>query len=272
MYAGLTIRKSSGKLVGTHQKIDRVARRRLTKIISRSYEFPGIKEILHFEGKNGPDGLKLKGSNADNPWHIINPLNADDKALVKIVNDHIFNLSEALFSKDMIRSSFEAAWLAHAIVDGLTPAHHYPLDSKIEELWGKPREEIIGSRRERTIIKGDSIKDTLYRNWEYWGVGGVMNVHLTFEFGVASAIASEKFEAAGPNDSDLIRLDKVGFEVMFMEFVQKIYAMNIYEEYYKSGWTLDLAVKTREKLVPEIIKAVTLAWYQAVLIANKKHR
>ena len=272
MYAGLTIRKGSGKLAGTHQKIDRVARRRLTKIISRSYDFPEIKEILRFEGKNGPDGLKLKGSIADNPWHVIDPQDPNDVALVEIVNNHIHNLSEALLSKDRVRASFEAAWLAHAIVDGLTPAHYYPLDEKIEELWGKPREEIIGSRRERTFIKGDNLKDTIYRNWEYWGVGGVMNIHLTFEFGVASAIASEKFETAGPDEADLIRLDKVGFEVMFMEFVQKIYAMNIFEEYYKSGWTLNLAIKIREKLVPEIIKAVTLAWYQAVLNANKKHR
>jgi len=272
MYAGLTIGKSSGKLAGTHQKIDRVARRRLTKIISRSYEFPNIKDILRFEGKNGPDGLKLKGSNADNPWHVINPQDSNDTALLEIINNHIFNLSEALLSKDMVRSSFEAAWLAHSIVDGLTPAHHYPLGSKIEEIWGKPREEIIGSRKERTLIKGDNFKDTLSKNWEYWGIGGVMNVHLTFEFGVASAIASEKFETAGPDEADLIRLDKVGYEVMFMEFVHKIYAMNIYEEYYKSGWTLDLAVKTREKLVPEIIKAVTLAWYQAILNVNKKHR
>lgn len=273
MYAGLTIRKGSGKLAGTHQKIDRVSRRYLNKIISNSHDFPGIKEILHFEGKNGPDGLIIKGTNKDdNPWHLINPIDAEDRNLLVLIDNHIFNLSEALQSKNRVRASFEAAWLSHAIVDGLTPAHHYPLNDKIEELWGKPRQEIVGNKRQRTFIKGDNVKDTIFKNWQYWGVGGVMSSHLSFEFGVASAISSDKFENCGPTKDDIVRLDKDGFETIFMETLQKVYAMNIYEEFCREGWTLGLALRIKNELIPEIIKVVTLAWYQAVLNANKNHR
>lgn len=272
MYSGSTLRNGSGKIVGVHQKIDRIARRRLNKIISRSYNFPIIKDILYFEGKNGPDGLKLKYPIKDEPWHFIDPAKSEDRALISLINDHIYNLSEALSIENSVRAAFESAWLAHAIVDGLTPAHHYPLDNKIEELWGKPRKEIMGSIKERKIIHGTNKRDTIAKNWEYWGAGGVFTAHIMYEMGVATAIASDKFESSGPSEADIIYLDKNGFEIVFFESLHKIHKLNIYKEYCRDGWTLDLALKTKKNLVPEIIKIVTLAWYQAVLMAIKKHR
>jgi hypothetical protein len=71
MYSGTTFRRHSGRIVGVHQKIDRVARRNLNDLIQKSIKFPGIRSILHFEGKNGPDGLKLKHSKSDSPWNFI---------------------------------------------------------------------------------------------------------------------------------------------------------------------------------------------------------
>ena len=50
--------KKSGRITGTHQKLDRVARATLREIVPRGTFFPTAQEILHFEGNRGPDGLK----------------------------------------------------------------------------------------------------------------------------------------------------------------------------------------------------------------------
>jgi len=127
MYAGTTFRRDSGRIVGVHQKIDRASRRLLKKLIGKDAAFPSISQILHFEGINGPDGIKRKSPSKDEPWHYIDPTKDDDRALIGLINDHMANLVVALRTKNDERAAFEAAWLAHAIVDGLTPAHHYPV-------------------------------------------------------------------------------------------------------------------------------------------------
>jgi hypothetical protein len=268
MYAGTTFRRDSGRIVGVHQKIDRVARRYLKKHLPKTVIFPSITEILHFEGRNGPDAIKRKSPSKDEPWHYIDPSKLDDRALVSMISNHIFNLSQALKSENSQRAAFEAAWLAHAVVDGLTPAHHFPLNDKIEELWGKPHHE-RSTIKDKNIIKGSSPRDTLSKNWQYWGAGGVFTAHFMFEWGVASVIAPEKFETSGPSDDDIARLERDGFEVVFMEAVHKIYDMKLYDEFGNTGWTRSLADTTKKVLVPEIIKTVCLAWYQAAYNAGK---
>lgn len=265
MYSGTTFRRGSGRIIGVHQKIDRAARRHLTKHIPNLIDFPAIKNILHFEGTNGPDALKHMGT-PEEPWHFIDPTKPDDHMLVETIDNHICNLSEALRIKNSVRASFEAAWLAHAIVDGLTPAHHYPLGDKIEELWGKPRNE-RSSIKEKNIIRGSNRRDTLSKNWEYWGAGGVFTAHIMFEWGVASVITTEKFDKCGPTDEDIAQLTNDGFESLFLKSVHKIYDLQMYDDFCKNGWSRHLGTEARKILVPEIIKAVTLAWYQAIIMA-----
>lgn len=266
MYAGTTFRKGSGRFVGVHQKIDRAARRNLAKYIPKSVDFPTAKNILQFEGANGPDAVKHKKFAEDEPWYFIDPTNPDDHELIDIIRNHLFNMAEALKKGDYVRASFEAAWLAHAVVDGLTPAHHYPLNDKIEELWGRPRTERT-SIKEKNIIRGSSRKDTLLKNWQYWGGGGVITVHMMFEMGVASAISTDKLKTGSPTDADVERLEKDGFETIFLESVRKVYSLGMYDEFAKKGWNRRLANKTKKVLIPEIIKTVTLAWYQAIIMA-----
>ena len=133
MYSGSTITTFSGRLMGAHQKIDRVARRQLEQLLPRN-PFPGARAILHFEGKNGPDAIKRKSPAQDEPWHYLQPFDLDDTQLIELIEDHYDKLVAALRGKDNVRASFEAAWLSHAIVDGLTPAHHYPYEEKLVEL------------------------------------------------------------------------------------------------------------------------------------------
>ena len=116
-------------LLVVHQKIDRVARKNIEPILPDWCDFPDIKNILHFEGKNGPDGVKRKSPAVDEPWHFINPDDPDDTALLGMIDGHIGNLARALRTNNSERAAFEAAWMAHAITDGLTPAHHF--------LWNK---------------------------------------------------------------------------------------------------------------------------------------
>ena len=268
MYAGITLRRGSGRIIGVHQRIDRAARRHLNKHIPKSIDFPKITNILYFEGKNGPDAIKRKSPSQDEPWHFIDPTEPNDRALLQMINDHIINLAKALRDSNDVRAAFESAWLAHAVVDGLTPPHHYPLDKKIEELWGKPHYERM-TTKDKNIIKGINRLDTISKNWKYWRVGGIFMGHIMFEMGVISAIDISKFKKSGPKNNDINRLNNEGFETLFVESLNKIHNMKMYDEFSKNGWTMNLAIKTKKVLIPEIIKVVTLAWCQSVFMATE---
>lgn len=257
--------------MGVHQRIDRLARRSLMRHLPAHTVFPTSKEILHFEGLNGPDGIKRKSPSADEPWHHIDPNNPQDRGLITLIHDHIYNLSVALSDNNQSRAAFEAAWLAHAVTDGLTPAHHDNLAEKIEELWGKAHHE-RDSVRDKALIRGDNHLDTIRKNWRYWGAGGVFTAHFMFEWGVATALASNKYPASmGASRADIIHLKEVGFETVFYESLHNVTSMKMYESFGEKGWTHELAQQTTQQLVPEIVRVVTLAWYQALVQTESAH-
>lgn len=256
--------------MGVHQKIDRVARHHIKKHVPPTLHFPTTHDILHFEGLNGPDGIKRKSPGTDEPWHFIDPSNPDDQTIVNMINDHIHNLAAALREHNNERAAFEAAWMAHAIVDGLTPAHHYPLEAKLEELRGGEGLETRISKRDKILLPGRTRRHQLRNNWEFWGAKGVMTTHLAFELGVAVAIATINFDNLSPTASEFEQLEKKGFSVCFDAILKEVAAMKMYEEYSRLGWTRHLAKETKNVLVPEIIKAVTLGWYQAIVLAKKQ--
>ena len=262
MYSGTTIRNKSGHFIGVHQKIDRVARRNLRTIPGVGPGFPGIREILHFEGDNGPDGIKRKSPSQDEPWHYIDPSQPDDRELADMILDHHHNLVHALRTRNHARAAFEAAWMAHAIVDGLTPAHHYPLSDKIEELWGKPKEERL-TIKDKNLIKGKNKRDTISKNWEYWGAKGVFITHGLFELGIATSIKTTRFLDTTPSGAWFKRAEKLPLDEVFLHSVQHVYALNMYQTFWSQGWTAKLARQSREALLPEIIRMVTYAWYTA---------
>lgn len=268
MYSGTTFRTKSGRVIGVHQKIDRVAHRHIVKKLSKKVFFPSVSHILHFEGTNGPDGIKRKSPAVDEPWHYIDPDNAGDTALLEMINDHIHNLAVALKNHDEHRAAFEAAWMAHAIVDGLTPAHHYPLEEKIAELWGKPKEERL-TIRDKNFIRGNGKRDTLSKNWEYWGAKGVFTSHFMFEWGVATAIAPLRLDETMPSADEFKALEQTSFDELFMATLQRVSAMKMYDEFNKGGWSRKLANQTRSHLIPDIIHMVTLGWYKAVLASRE---
>lgn len=266
MYAFGPIPKQtrSGHVIGTHQKIDRVARRHLKPYLPAGVVFPAIQDILHFEGSRGPDGIKMKSPGKDEPWHFIDPktMTKDDR-LLHTIDDHIANLADALRDRNYHRAAFEAAWLAHAVTDGLTPAHHEPLDEQVKDLRASDhRKDKFSSR---IIMSGNgSGKTFVQNNWQYWGAKGIMTNHALFEAGVATTAKPLRFGDAAVDQHDIDQLKRYGFTALYMEFVRQVDRLDMYEQFKLSGWTHELAKQTSRDLLPTIIRAVTLAWYEAV--------
>lgn len=255
--------------MGVHQRIDRVARRHIESFIPDGVSFPASKQILHFEGLNGPDGIKRKSPAKDEPWHFINTQDSTDTALVDIILEHVENMAQAIREHNVERTAFEAAWMAHAISDGLTPAHHYPLEEKLVELRGGKSIETRTTARKKLILPGITRVEQLRNNWEYWGVKGVMTTHLGFELGVAAAISGSRLQTYRLTAEDIDRLKEHGFKQEFMNVLHKVDTMQMYQEYGKKGWTANLAKETRRELIPLIIRTVALGWYQAILASSK---
>lgn len=271
MYSGTTFRVKSGRLMGVHQKIDRVAHRALSRKLSHTHMFPSIRDILHFEGHNGPDGIKRKSPAQDEPWHYVDPTDPADTALREMINDHMFNFTEALKSNNYHRASFEAAWLAHAITDGLTPAHHYPLEEKLEQLRDGQGLETRTSAKEKLILPGKTRRQQVRNNWEFWGAKGVMTTHVAFEMGVATVIGGRSLLVAHPSDELFDEVRRKGVIAMFDESLARIAELELYDEFSKKGWTRRLAHDTKSVLVPEIIQTVCLAWYYCYYLAYEAH-
>ncbi len=254
--------------MGVHQRIDKIARKKLAEIAPVRGYFPSAKDILHFEGLNGPDGIKRKSPGQDEPWHYINPKDPNDTELIVHIENHIHNLTSALRVHDKQRASFEAAWLAHAITDGLTPAHHYPLEEKLIELRGGADLTTRNSITKKILIPGSSKKDILRNNWEYWGAKGVMTTHFNFELGVATSIVTGRISNIEPTTEEISQIITNGYREYYLSVLKTVDDLHLYETFSRKGWTSKLASSTRKTLIPVIIKSVTLAWLACVLEAR----
>ena len=252
----------SEKIVGTHQKLDRVARMVLAKNLPKRAYFPTAKEIIHFEGMRGPDGLKIKSPGVDEPTHFIIP-DDDDRRLITEILDHQYNLRIALETKNDTRSAFEAAWLAHFITDGLTPAHNFPLSDVVEDLMSEKDFLKLFGKPVKVVMRGNSLLQTVRNNWLYLGTEGFMSKHTAFEYGVAVAVS------ATPNRFLIPKIPKKDFkdidlEKEFYAALYRVHALNMYGRFVKNGWKSDLALEVKKILLPEIIRMIALAWYSAL--------
>lgn len=274
MFSTTALAKSSkftGKIVGTHQRLDQAARRSLGKVLPRTRFFPTSKEIIYFEGTRGPDGLKNKSPGIDEPSHMLTEMSRpsetdhgslDTRSVVEMIIDHRWNLVRALKKRDQVRAAFEAAWMAHMITDGLTPAHHFPLaDVKEELMTDKDMLKIFGQPI-KGLIHGRNLSETMRNNWLYWGAGGQMSKHIAYEYGVLMITA-----AAPPRSLDITLtpddLQETDTEKMFAAALQRVQSLQIYKRFCDNGWTTELATETKEVLLPEIVRAIALGWYSA---------
>lgn len=268
MYSGTTLTPISGRILGAHQKFDRVARRHLSILLDDCSSFPTIREILKFEGKNGPDGIKRKSPAQNEPWHYVNPFDETDNELHKTIAEHQKALVVALKEKNNTKAAFEAAWLAHAIVDGLTPAHHYPYEEELQKLRGNQGMETRDTVMRKLILPGAKPGEQMRNNWKMWGPKGLMSTHGMFELGVASIVAPLKLKRALPDDKLIKELQEKGIITIFKQTSKEIAAMDLYRNYYHTGWTPKLARRIRRNLAPLIIQVITLSWYSAIMEAK----
>lgn len=265
MYSGTTLTKYSGRVLGAHQKLDRVARRHLSMLLRDDQVFPGIRQILHFEGKNGPDAIKRKSPARDEPWHYFNPFAPDDTQLLDLIDDHYNQLVKELAAQNFERAAFEAAWLAHALVDGLTPAHHFPYEEELTKLRKGEDKQTRTTIKEKLVMHGDNPGEKLMNNWRMWGTKGLMMTHGSFEWGFSVLIAPMSFTDAIPSDKEIAHFRSLGLRDYFVDIAREVAVLDLFNDYYQKGWNLRLAYRVRYKLAPLVVKTITLAWYSAVI-------
>ena len=266
MYSSLGIIQNdhSKSLTGTHQKLDRAAMILLSKYMPNATKvLPNIDEILRFEGTAGPDGLKRKSPGVDEPEHFIEP-GKDNGILIGYIRDHQYNLKEALKNNNKERAAFEAAWMAHALTDGLTPAHHYPYRQVVDELMSDKDYAKLFGVKIKGVMRGENLAQVARNNWLYWGAGGIMTKHIAFEYGVAYTITPLPAKRLLPKDLKSVNFKNIDYEHVFYDSLEKIATLDMYNQFLKTGWTTELIVETREILIPEIVKVIALNWGAAV--------
>jgi len=253
-----------------HQKIDKVAYRHLKSLLPEESFFPELKQIIYFDGPNGPDSTKLKRQfNVEQPWHFIRPHDETDTRLIEQIESHYSELVSSLKKEDEVRSAFEAAWLAHAIVDGLTPAHHYPYEEELEQIMGKniqDRRGLIG----RAFVKGETMSQSVARSLKLIGPKGLVTTHALFEGGAYALIAPLKLDNAKPSKKDVEAIKEQGLSNYFKQAVNEVATFNLFERFYETGWTRSISLDVKNELAPRMVKTVCLAWYAAHTAATEK--
>jgi hypothetical protein len=265
MYSGTTLNKHSGNLIGVHQKIDRTARKKLEELLPGAF-FPRSRQILSFEGNNGPDGIKRKSAGCDEPAHFYDVEGGDDQEIIKHIKEHYANLVEALKLKESEKAAFEAAWLAHSIVDGLTPAHHHPYLEEVENLRSDSTEgeTFVGKK---LYIKGQTKRESARKNWAFWGTKGLIISHAGFEFGIASIAALGRIKLNTKKEDIKLNSDVIS---VFKQAAQRVDSLNMFEKFLKYGWTPKLANQAKKVLMPLLTETVLISWYMASQEANKQ--
>jgi hypothetical protein len=250
--------------ISTHQRLLRAARRQTISLLPPRAYFPSAKQLVHFEGKNGPDGLPSKHAVQDYPHEFIDP-NVDDRALVNDVMDHLHQLKVSYHKHDEVRTAFELAWVEHLVVDGLTPAHHQPFQDQIKTIDPRTIDE-TNSILKRIFTPGDGTIDTLKRNYKRLGPGGIGSSHILFEAGIELIVMPlpAKRLMSAPSKSAIQSARRGHFPELYLEGVHRVNDLHIFERYLAKGWTPDLADDTRRVLLPECVKMITLAWLSVI--------
>jgi hypothetical protein len=255
-------------ILHAHQKIDRAAYRHLRSVAGNAAAFPSIARILHFEGRNGPDATKLKRQTAfEQPWHFVDPFDLKDTDLHKQIEQHYSELVQALKNSDEIRAAFEAAWLAHALVDGLTPAHHYPYEKELEVLRGEARHTRKGLLG-RVYVQGDSPRQSWQRSVKLIGPKGLLTNHALFEAGAYTIMLPMRFRRGEPTLQQLRDIRSEGIVPYFQRMAWEVARLKFYTRFMSTGWTPRLSRDVRQHLAPRMSRMVTLAWYSALCDAG----
>lgn len=158
--------------------------------------------------------------------------------------------------------------MAHMITDGLTPAHHFPLSSVKNELMTDKEMMRVFGQPIKGMMHGRNMLETMRNNWLYWGAKGHMSQHIAYEYGVAMIVATLPQRAMMPK-MDTEAFCQMDTEKMFYDSLRQVQERKIYDRFREDGWTTELALETKNFLLPEIIKAIALGWFSAAMEAYK---
>ena len=264
MYSGFISSKRSVPAVGVHQRMDTAAFRIIAPYLAEN-TFPNIDQILHFEGINGPDGLKVKSPGKHEPGHLYDP-ETEIGEIPGLIQSHYHALVDAVKAKDEVRAAFEAAWVAHYVCDGLTPAHHYPLDAKMAEHTMSERKK-KSKYKHKVLVDGDTMTDAVKRSWAVWGGKGLLSTHFNFEMGVATTMIGHKIKLK-LDHAKLAEARKLGAVGFFKQEARDVASLQMYERFYSKGWDSVLARMVKNRLVPQISQAIAVTWLLAYLEAG----
>ena len=253
------------KQVGIHQRFDTAAYRMIERYLPqdngvRTGGFPALKDIISFEGFNGPDGLKVKSPGVNEPSHLYDPA-TDTGAVPSHIANHYAGLVRSLKAGDQIRGAFEASWLAHYICDGLTPAHHWPLEEKLAEAAAV---EAYDLRRDASRFAA-----SLKKYWKVWGVKGHMSTHFYFETGIAFALMTYPIRGTY-SDEELSKVRRLGPVDYFKEEARDIATLNLYDRFYNFGWTPELISAVKTRVAPQTTRTIGLIWLLATIEAGEQ--
>jgi hypothetical protein len=260
MYSGFITHKTTVTRVGIHQRFDMAAYKMIKPYLPEG-AFPTIKQIVHFEGYNGPDGLKVKSRGQNQPSHLYDPV-TDTGELPHHIAGHYAGLVESLGHADHVRAAFEAAWMAHYIGDGLTPAHHWPLEEKLAEAAAKASKNLRG---------GDTGRFTaaVKKNWALWGAKGHLSTHFNFEMGIAFALLVLPIKPEF-SEHELARARQFGPIDYFKSEARTVAELDLYEQFYQKGWTNEIAVTVKTQVALRTAQTIGLIWLLALLDAGQK--
>lgn len=260
MYSGFVTQTKVIKRAGIHQRFDVAAYRMVKPYLPEG--FPSIQDIVHFEGYYGPDGLKVKSPGVAELSHLYDPATDTGEVPTHIAN-HYQRLVECLKAGDEIRAAFEASWMAHFIADGMTPAHHWPLEEKLYEAREEALEASLDARDFGRLMA------QARKHWALWGNKGHYSTHFNFEMGIAFALIIVPIRASF-DEAILAHARKLGPIAYFKEQAREVAALNLYEQFYKEGWKNDIATAVKKEVAPAAASTIGYIWLLAVLEAGQE--
>ena len=247
---------------GDHQRFDRLAYKKLRTALPDDF-FPGIKEILKHEGLNGPDGQKFQDDVCEQQ-HFLDPSDPLSSPMMEHVWNHYDSLVKALRNHDLQDSAYHASWLAHGLVDGLTPAHHVPYPDMIKSLTEHHQDR--NTYHGRLFVKGENFFDTIKRTYKFMGPKGLLMKHTLFECG--AAISMQFFQA---KNTQIMRSagSRVSLPAFYARSVEKVARLNMYFRFETSGFSASLVMDSRRTLGPTMVEVISTFWYHAAQEALK---
>ena len=264
MFSRTILSDKRSEKIASHQRIIRICHHQVMRHLPPKNHFPTARAIIHFEGKNGPDGLPSKHAIDDEPYQFINPEHNDGK-LMKHIENHLHNAHVAYRRRNTVRLEFELSWLQHMVVDGLTPAHHQPFKDQLKAMDSRTQQQ-LNSLFKRIFVPGRNFRDIFQKNWRRLGPRGLGTNHILFEAGIDFLIMPLRPKTYDVEISkyDIEKAKTGHFKDIYLASVHDIARLKMFERYEAQGWTTSLATDTREILIPTCIRMVTLAWLAAI--------